>query len=352
MKLSSVIDELVEERGLDKATLSSIVCEGMLAAYTKKYPDLEIQVIHDKKTDSIVVTSKKIVTSSVTDSDTQISTRKALFVDKSAKEGDELWLPFEKGIGRIEILRAKQVIASKMRDIEALAVYDQFKDKEGTVVYGVVHKCERNGTSIKLQDDILAFLPKSLSIPGENFTVGFTVKALLKEVLPQPKHETQLILDRSSADFLQKLFELEVPEVFEKLVTIKNIVRKAGYKSKVMVSSNDDNIDPIGTCVGVGGARIKPILKELGNERIDVIGWSNSIENRIKDSLKPAEIDRVELMDDSNAQVWLDSDQRSLAIGKLGQNIKLASELVGVNIHLAQGEQVSVEQDLSENIDL
>ena len=158
----------------------------------------------------------------------------------------------------------------------------------------------------------------------------------MKEVLPEPRNDNQLILDRASPLFIEKLFELEIPEVFEKLVEIKKVVRIPGYKSKVIVVSHDKNIDPVGTCVGVGGVRIKPILKELGTEKIDIIAWHDSLELLIKDALKPAVINRVELVDSKNAHVWLDEDQRSLAIGKGGQNISLASQLVGVNIHLVQ----------------
>lgn len=181
-------------------------------------------------------------------------------------------------------------------------------------------------------------MPKSLTIPTDKCVVGYTIRALLKEVLPEPRNDNQLILDRVSDKFLQRLFELEIPEVFEKLVEIKKIVRAPGYKSKVVVMSHDKNIDPVGTCVGVGGARIKPILKELGGEKIDIIASSDSIEQLIKDALKPAEINRVQIIDEQNVNVWLDDDQRSLAIGKMGQNIGLASRLVGLNIHLVKNE--------------
>lgn len=333
MKLSLVIDELVEEKGLDRAALSDIICEGMLAAYQKKYPDLPLKVIHNKKTDDIEVLIEKKVVSNVEDEDKEISLRKARFAEKKIDLGESLWVPFEGPIGRIEILRAKQVIATKIRKIEAEIVYNEFKNKEGTIIHGMIHKCERSGVVVKLQDH-LAFLPKSLSIPTDKCIVGYPIRALLKEVLIEPRNENQLILDRASDVFLAKLFELEIPEVFEKLVEIKKIVRMPGYKSKVAVISNDSNIDPVGTCVGVGGVRIKPILKEIGGEKIDVIAWSDSSEILIKSALKPAEINRVEMVDDTNANVWLDEDQRSLAIGKMGQNISLASRLTGINIHL------------------
>ncbi len=336
MNLSAVIEELVEERGLDRDVLSSIVCEAMLAAYVKKYPDLALKVDFDNKTGELVAQIQKEVVSSVQDEDGQISLKKARHVDKSLNIGDQVWLPFDGTIGRIEILRAKQIIASNIRKVEAEVVYKEFKNKEGSIVHGIIHKCERGGMVVKI-DDNLAFLPRSLTIPGDKCVVGFSIRALLKEVLEEPRQDNQLILDRSSERFLQELFELEIPEIFEKLVEIKKIVRIAGYKSKVVVASNDQNIDPVGTCVGVGGSRIKPILKELGGEKIDIIAYTPSLDDFIKNALKPAQINRVELSDDDkSARVWLDDDQRSLAIGKMGQNIALASRLTGVDIQLVQ----------------
>ena len=337
MKLSNVIDELVEERGLDREVLRSVICEGVLAAFQKKHPEAVLTVEYDKKSDDIAVKIQKKVVANVENDDQEISLRKARFIDKNTVLGDTILMPFEGIIGRVEILRAKQTIANRIRKIESDAIFNAFKDKEGTVVNGVINKCERAGTVVKIRENI-AFLPKSLTIPGDKCVVGYPVRALLKEVLSEPRNENQLILDRVSSDFLAKLFELEIPEVFERLVEIKKIVRIPGYKSKVAVISHDKNIDPVGTCVGVGGVRIKPILKEIDGEKIDVIAWTDSLEILIGHALKPAQVNRVELVDAKNAHVWVDEDQRSLAIGKMGQNIALASKLVGVDIHLVQPE--------------
>ncbi len=339
MKLAHVIEELVEERGLERSVLTDIVCEGMLAAYEKRYPELIFDVAQDKKTSDIVVKVQKQVVSSVEDEDSQISLRRARFVSKKKVVGDTIWIPFEGPIGRVDIIKAKQVIAQKIRGIETEAVYNEFKDRLGTVIHGAIHKCERGGTVVKLQGT-LAFLPRSLSIPTQKCIVGYPIRAILKEVLLEPRHENQLILDRASEDFIQKLFELEIPEVYERLVEIRVIARIPGYKTKVVVVSNDPNIDPVGTCVGVGGGRIKPILKELAGEKIDVIPWTESKEQLVKNALKPAQINRVELVGNESASVWLDDDQRSLAIGKGGQNITLASRLTGVNINLVQAPEV------------
>ena len=348
MKLADVIDELVEERGLKKESLGAIVCEGMLAAYQRKYPDLVLKAEEDPVTGDLVVLVQKTVVASVEDEYSQISLKKARNIDKNAALDDQIWLPFEGTIGRVEVLRARQIIATRIKQSEAQIVYDQFKDKRGQIIVGTIHKTERNGVSVKF-GDVYAFLPYSLSIPGERFAVGYTVKALLKEVLSEPQGDNQLILDRVSPEFLEALFALEIPEVFEKLVEIKKIVRSPGYKSKVAVFSNDRNIDPVGTCVGVGGSRIKPILKELGGETIDVFLWSDILPLFVKNSLKPAMIDRVEMnADNTTARVWLNEDQRPFAIGKSGQNILLASQITGVTIQLVREDGEKKEENSDE----
>ncbi len=345
MKLADVIDELVEERGLERESLGAVVCEGMLAAYQRKYPDLDLKVEENSATGDLTVLVQKTVVPTVDDEFSEISLKKARNINKDAALDDQVWVPFEGQIGRVEVLRARQVIASRIKQIEARIVYDLFKNKQGQIVIGTVHKTERNGISVKF-GEVYAFLPYSLSIPGEKFAVGYTVRALLKEVLLEPQGDNQLILDRVSPDFLQALFELEIPEVFEKLVEVKKIVRSPGYKSKVAVFSHDRNIDPVGTCVGVGGSRIKPILKELSGETIDVFLWSESLPLFVKNSLKPAAIDRVEMGDDNTtARVWLAEDQRSFAIGKGGQNISLASQITGVSIQLVREEPVAKKDD-------
>lgn len=337
MKLFDVIEELVDERGLDRDLLADIVSEGMLAAYKKKYPDLSLKVDYNKKADELDVQVRKTVASSVQDDEQEISLRKARNIDPSLEIGGEVWVPFLGPIGRIEILRAKQVIATKIRAVEAAAVYNEYISKKGSIVHGTIHKCERGGMSIKI-DETAAFLPKSLTMPTDKCVVGYSIRALLKDVLPEPRGDNQLVLDRASTDFVRRLFELEIPEVFERLVEIKSMSRIPGYKTKVAVVSHDQNIDPVGTCVGVGGVRIKPILKELGGEKIDVVLWSDSMEEVVANALKPAVVNRVEVSSDGkSARVWLDEEQRSLAIGKGGQNIALASRLTGINIDLVQG---------------
>ncbi|MFH0898256.1 MAG: transcription termination factor NusA [bacterium] len=334
MNLAEVIDGLVEERGLNREAITEIVCEGIASAYQKKYPDVSFVISMNKKTGELEILVEKEVVATVDDKEMQISLRKAKSINSKAKIGDRIAIPFEGQIGRIEIIAARQTIANKIRGLEQLAVYNEFIDKKGTIVSGLIHKKERSGWAIKI-GDVMALLPQENSVETDQFKVGYQVKILLKDVLAIARGDYQLILDRASSEFVQKLIELEIPEVFEGVVEIKKIVRVAGYKTKAIVDSRSKEIDPVGTCVGVGGARIKPILRELGKEKIDLIENTDSLESLVKNSLKPAVIDNVEIDENSNkAVVWLAQDQRSLAIGRMGQNISLASKLTGVEIQL------------------
>ena len=333
MNLSDVIEGLVEERGLDKEKVIEIVCEGIQMAYAKKFPTVLFCSSFNRKTGQLEVTVEKTVVANVTNDDTEVSLRKARLINPQVQIDQKVKVPFEEAVGRIEILVAKQIIANKIRDLEQMAVFNDFSDRKGTIINGMVHKRERAGFVVKI-GEVMALLAKENIIPNEVIKVGHPIKALLKEVLPVARGDYQLILDRASSDFVQKLLELEIPEIFEELVEIKKIVRIPGYKTKAIVASSSKDIDPVGTCVGVGGSRIKPILKELGQEKIDLIEATDDLEELVRFSLKPAEIDKVEIIDEKTATVWLSQDQRSYAIGKLGQNITLASRLVELDIQL------------------
>lgn len=359
MNLKDVIEGLVEEKGLDKDKIVEILCREVATVYSKKFPNVDIVAIFNKKNGQIEIFSHKEVVASALDDDLQISLRKARTIEASASLGDIIKVPFEKSIGRVEIAAARQVIATCIRELEQRAVFDEFKDRKNTLVSGIVHKRERAGFVVKI-GDFLALLPREGLIPGEELRVGLPIRALLKEVNVVARGDFQLILDRASADFVKRLISLEIPEVFEGLVEVKRIVRVAGYKSKVLVVSASKDIDPVGTCVGVGGVRIKPILRELGQEKIDLIEWSGSLDELIRDSLKPAEIDKVEVSSDGkSAVVWLAQDQRSFAIGRSGQNVALASRLTGVDIRLQDNDLPSLkslqaspeEKDGRENVE-
>ncbi|PCI74034.1 transcription termination factor NusA [Candidatus Dependentiae bacterium] len=332
VNLSEVIDSLVQERSLDREKIIQIVCDGIRMAYDRRFPDYKF-IVEYSGSGNLDVFAEKQAVESVTDDVEEISLRKARIIDTRVVLGDAVNVPFDGKIGRIEILAARQTIALCIRELEQRVVYDEFKDRKGSIVGGTVHKKERAGYSIIIGEHS-GFLPQSNVIPEEQIRVGTPIRVLLKDVLPLSQGGYQLILDRVSPEFVKDLIHLEIPEVFEGIVEIKKIVRIPGYKTKVVVLSNNQEIDPVGTCVGVGGARIKPILKELGNEKVDLIPWTDDLELLVKLSLKPAEIDRVEVTNEQRATVWLAHDQRSFAIGKLGQNIALASRLTGIDVQL------------------
>ncbi len=334
MDLKNVIEGLVEEKGFDKEKIIEILCKGVASVYAKKFPNADIIALFNKRSGQIEVVAHKLITTIVADDCREISLRRARAIDPQASLGDMIKVPFDGTVGRVEISSARQLIAASIRELEQQAVFDEYKDREGEIIGGMIHKRERGGFVVKLGDS-QALLPEDNLVPGETLRVGHPVKALLKEVNLFVRGDYQLILDRASADFVKKLISLEIPEVFEGIVEIKKIVRSPGYKSKAIVVSSSKEIDPVGTCVGVGGARIKPILRELGQEKIDLIEWTDALEVLVKNSLKPAEIDKVELSSDSRkATVWLARDQRSYAIGRSGQNVALASRLTGVEIRL------------------
>ena len=283
MNLSEVIDSLVEERGLDRDLVTAIVCDGICVAYSRKFTDVTFKVQFNKKAGVLDVFAEKEVVLSVVDDHCEILLRKAKVLDSKAVEGDLIFVPFTEPVGRIEILTAKQIISGKIRELELLAVYNEFKDRIGTIITTTVHKTERGGWVCKV-GELMAFLPHENMVDNEVVKIGYQLKVLLKDVLAMVRADGyQLILDRASALFVEKLIELEIPEVFEGMVEIKKIVRVPGYKTKAIVASSSKDIDPVGTCVGVGGARIKPILRELGQEKIDLIEDTDSMEDLVRD---------------------------------------------------------------------
>lgn len=334
VNLGDVIESLVEERSLDRDRVATIVCNAVQAAYERKFLDLDFVVTFNKKSSTIEIATRKQVVSVVADKDCEVAHRKALTIDSKCEIGDYIAVPFEEPVGRIEILAARQIIAAQIKELEETAIYDEYIDRLGKIVTGVIHKKERFGFAVSI-GEVIAFLPNSGIIPAEQLRIGYSVKMVLKEVLPVARGGYQLIVDRASADFVKCLLELEIPEIFEGIVEIRKIVRAAGYKTKVALVSLNKDVDPVGTCVGVGGVRIKPILKGLGLEKIDLVPWTSDVVEMVKLSLKPAVVDTVLMSPDGlQATVSLAQDQRAFAIGKGGQNISLASALSGVQISL------------------
>ena len=236
-------------------------------------------------------------------------------------------------LGRIAAQNTKQVIIQKTRERERASILEDFTERVGTIVSGTVTRIEGGNLLVNL-GRTEGFLPKSEQIPGETHQIGERIRVLVLEVREQP-NQVKIILSRSHRDFIVRLFEVEVPEVAERIIEIKAIAREAGYRTKVAVSSIDSKVDAVGACVGVRGSRIKNIVDELNNEKIDIVRWNESSQILIQNALKPAEVQEIALcLELGKATVVVNEDQLSLAIGKRGQNVRLAARLTGWDIDI------------------
>lgn len=236
-------------------------------------------------------------------------------------------------LGRIAAQTAKQVIIQKTRERERTSVFEEFTERRGTIVAGSVSRIEGGNLIVNL-GRAEGFLPRSEQIPGETHQLGERIRVLILEVRDQP-NQVKIVLSRSHPEFILRLFELEVPEVAERIIEIKALAREAGYRTKVAVSSIDSKVDAVGACVGVRGTRIKNIVEELGGEKIDIVRWNESSQILIQNALKPAEVQEVALCFElGKATVVVAEDQLSLAIGKRGQNVRLAARLTGWDVDI------------------
>ena len=336
--LYSVIEEFVDEKGISKETIIQGITEALQQLYTMKLPDLTIVVEFNRKKGEIVIQKLVTVVAKVENEYTEIILKKALVYNETAQIGEEIKIPCDVKLNRVDILKIKQMINSKIKAIEIQLISKEFEEKKNTIVTGVVNKIDHYGVSLLVQG-YNAFLPKSNQIPEEKYHANMNLKVLIKEII---------ILDRSSNLFIEKLLELEIPEIFEGIVKIEKVVRVPGYKTKILVYAKDKNVNPVGTCIGVSGARIKPILKEIEPERIDFIAVTENKEQLVIDSLKPAKINFVSFQNDK-AFVSIDQDERPVAIGKNGKNIHLASEISGFAIELIENKNNAYNPFVDEN---
>ncbi len=252
-------------------------------------------------------------------------------------DGEEVDPP---DFGRIAAQTAKQVIIQKIREAERDSLYDEFESQRGELVTGTVQRFEGGAVTVNLGNDKIALLPRSEQIPGESHHPGERVRAIILDVR-KVGQRVKIILSRTHPDFVRRLFELEIPEIADGVISIRALAREAGYRSKVAVSSLDTKVDAVGACVGVRGTRIKNIVDELGGERIDIVRWNESLQVLIPNALQPAEIDEVMLCQLlGRAIVLVREDQLSLAIGRRGQNVRLASKLVGWDIEIMTSEEL------------
>ncbi|THJ09303.1 MAG: transcription termination/antitermination protein NusA [Nitrospira sp. CG24C] len=344
-ELISVIDELGRQKGIDKSRVIGAIEAALQMAAKKRFGQAEnIQVEIDSKTGEISVVSKKIIVDAVTNPKTEVSLQEARQFDDEAEVGDEIGSVIEMSdLGRIAAQTAKQVIFQKVREAEWEAVQKEYSTRQGDLVNGIILGVERRNYLVDL-GKTEAVLPIQEQIPRETYRGGDRVKAMLLEVRRTPK-DVQVILTRSHPQFVAKLFELEVPEVLEKIVEIKSIVREPGDRTKIAVTSREKAVDPVGACVGIKGSRVQAVVRELRGEKIDIITWTSDPRVFIAEALNPASIEKVGVDEEKKSALVVVADsQLSLAIGKNGQNVRLAARLTGWKIDIISATEYEKEK--------
>ena len=344
-ELIAVIDEIGRQKGIDKARVIGAIESALQTAAKKRFGQAEnIQVEIDSKTGEISVVSKKIIVDTVANPKAEISLKEAREYDEGAEVGDEIGSLIEMNeLGRIAAQTAKQVIFQKVREAEWEAVQKEYSTRQGDLVNGIILGMERRNFLVDL-GKTEAILPIQEQIPRETYRRGDRVKALLLEVRRTPK-DVQVILSRSHPQFVAKMFELEVPEVGEKIVEIKSIVREPGDRTKIAVSSRDKAVDPVGACVGIKGSRVQAVVRELRGEKIDIITWTQDPRVFIAEALNPATIEKVGIDEEKKSALVVVADsQLSLAIGKNGQNVRLAARLTGWKIDIISATEYEKEK--------
>ena len=329
-ELLLAMEELEKTNGIKKDFLMESIESALVVAYKRNFECTteNVKVVLDKVDGKMHVYQEKNIVEEVQDEKTEISLEDAKKQDANFKVGDVFQIELmPKEFGRIAAQTAKQVITQKIREASRDVIFTEFEDKKGEIITGLVQKADGGSVILDL-GKIEGIMPKKEQIPTEKYRVNDKIKTCIISVEKGVKGSTQIILSRASTEFVRKLFEIEIPEIYEGLIEIKGISREAGFRSKVAVYSQNPNIDPVGSCVGQKGIRIQNIINELNGEKIDVIEWNADPSTFIATSLLPAKVLAVDAREDEKfAQVIVPDDQLSLAIGKGGQNAKLAARL-------------------------
>jgi N utilization substance protein A len=356
INLIESFQEFKEAENIDRPTLMKVMEDVFKTLIRKKYgSDENFDVIVNDQTGDLEIFRRRTI---VDDDDlyntlTEIEYKDAIKIEPDYQVGEELYeeVDIQKEFGRRAILAGKQTLAARINDLKKNILIKKYEDRVGEIVTGEVYQVWKKEVLILDEDGNEMLLPKSEQIPSDYFKKGETIRSVVKKV-ELKNSQAVIILSRTSPMFLEKLLEIEVPEIFDGLIVVKKIVRDPGERAKVAVESYDDRIDPVGACVGMKGSRIHGIVRELKNENIDVINWTANTQLLIQRSLTPAKITSIELdTEKSHANVYLKPDQVSLAIGRRGVNIKLACELTGYEIDVFrdnEGEEDEFDIDLEE----
>ena len=338
LDLSSSFQEFKEFKNIDRETLMRILEEVFRAALAKHFgseDNFDIIVNIDKGDLEIFRNRMIVEDGKVEDPMREIALSDALKIEDDFEVGEELSEPvLMTEFGRREILSIRQNLVGKIQDYEKSLIFQKYKEKVGEIIVGEVYQPWNKEILVLDEEKIELVLPKSEQIPSDHYRKGDTVRAVVLKV-EMKNNNPSIILSRTTPIFLERLLEAEVPEIYDGLITIKNIVRQPGERAKVAVESYDDRIDPVGSCVGVKGGRIHGIVRELRNENIDVLNYTPRVDLMIQRALSPAKISNIKINEEEKkAEVFMQPDQVSLAIGKGGYNIKLASKLVGYEIEV------------------
>ena len=332
-QLIVAIQELEKEKGIKKDYLLDSIESALLTAYKRNYNSQEnVKVVVDRETGASHLYSVKEVVEHAENPILQISLEEARKIDKEAQIGGTVDVELvPKNFGRIAAQTAKQVIIQKLREAEREIIYSEYSERKGEIVSGIIQKADQNIVVMDL-GKVEGVMPAKEQIPTEKYHVNDKIKGYILDVEKGAKGVPQVIISRACPEFVKKLFEFEIPEIYEGVIEIKAVSRDAGSRSKVAVYSPNENIDPVGSCVGQKGVRIQNIINELNGEKIDVIEWNADLSIYISSALLPAQVMAVDIDEENRiAQVIVPDDQLSLAIGKSGKNARLAAKLTGLS---------------------
>ena len=341
LELLQIADAVAREKGIDKAVVLKAMEEAIQRAARSRYgSELDIRAHIDPKTGETTLRRVLTVVENVEDDNREISLEEARKIDPEAQIGDELSEPLPPiEFGRVAAQSAKQVIVQKVREAERERQYQEYKDRVGEIASGVVKRNEFGHTIVELANRAEAIVRRDESIPRESFRPGDRIRAYIYDVRREQRGP-QIFLSRTRPEFMAKLFAQEVPEVYDGIVEIVSVARDPGSRAKIAVRSNDPSIDPVGACVGMRGSRVQAVVNELQGEKIDIIQWTPDAATFIVNALAPAEVSKVVLDEDAKRiEVVVPEDQLSLAIGRRGQNVRLASQLTGWDIDIMTEEQ-------------
>jgi len=340
-ELNFTIEQLSREKGIDPEEIVHALEEAILTASRKRFANREdLSARLNRKTGQVDLFGQKQVLESVQNPETQISLEEARKIEPECNLGDSLSvLLTSRALGRIEAQTAKQIIFQRVKEAERKKTYDEYSTRIGELINGIVKNSE-NGDLIVDLGTTEAILPRSMQSSLEQYSRGDRVRAVIARV-HRFSNEPQIVLSRTDPRLVVKLFESEVPEIYEGSIEIKAAVREAGDRSKIAVATTDKEIDPVGACVGIKGTRVQSVINELRGERIDIIEWSADIVKLASNALKPARVHHVATVDEAEKrlEIIVDHDQLSLAIGKKGQNVRLASKLTGWRIDIKSQEE-------------